>query len=51
VAEAAREAARLRAALQDALEGLEEMIGYVSPYFREKWELDGYISRAKTVLE
>jgi hypothetical protein len=44
------DAAALRAALEDALEGLEEMLGYVPPYFRWKWELEGYITRARATL-
>jgi hypothetical protein len=41
---------RLRDALADALSGLHEMIGYASEYFREKWDLDGYIDRATEAL-
>lgn len=37
-------------ALHDALDGLEEMICYCTPYFIEKWELDGYITRARATL-
>lgn len=37
--------------LEDALEGLEEMIGYVPEYFRDKWDLQGYIDRAKEALK
>jgi len=37
-------------ALRDALEGLEEMRPYVSDYFAEKWEHDGYIERARNAL-
>lgn len=39
-----------REALEDALDGLEEMIGYVPEYFREKWGHDAYIDRAREVL-
>lgn len=39
-----------RAALKDALDGMEEMIGYVPEYFREKWEHDAYIERARKAL-
>ncbi len=42
--------ATLRAVLADAVEGMEDMIGYVGPYFREKWDHDGYIARAKAAL-
>jgi hypothetical protein len=41
----------LRAALADALEGLEDMFPYVPEYFREKWEHQGYIDRARAALE
>jgi hypothetical protein len=44
------EAARLRAALTDALDGLEDMVGYVDPYFSEKWDHQGYIDRARSAL-
>lgn len=37
-------------ALAEALEGMEEMIPYVDPYFREKWNLDQYIENAKRAL-
>src|SRR5688572_19850561 len=46
----AREA-RLAAALTDAIEGMEEMAGYVEPYFREKWDHDGYLKRAGDALK
>lgn len=48
--ESAREKLRLIAALKDALEGMEDMIGYVPEYFQEKWSHQGYIDRAKAVL-
>jgi hypothetical protein len=41
---------RLTAALEDALEGLQEMIGYVSPYFQDKYDYRAYIERAQTAL-
>jgi len=41
----------LRDALEDALEGLEDMIGYVSDYFREKHKHDLYISDAREALD
>ncbi|AHH98265.1 DUF2283 domain-containing protein [Kutzneria albida] len=41
---------RLKAALADALEGLEDMLPYVSEYFAEKWNHAGYIQRAKEAL-
>jgi hypothetical protein len=40
----------LRAHLADALEGMEDMVGYVGDYFREKWGHDEYIARAKAAL-
>jgi hypothetical protein len=46
--EAERDA--LRAALADALEGMQDMVGYVGEYFREKWGHDEYIERAKAAL-
>ena len=42
---------RLRAALVDAIEGMEDMRPYVDPYFAEKWEHDGYIERAKAMVK
>lgn len=41
----------LRAALEDALEGLEEITGYVPEYFQSKWDHQGYIDRARAALE
>jgi hypothetical protein len=40
----------LRASLADALEGMQDMVGYVGDYFRDKWGHDEYIERAKTAL-
>lgn len=37
-------------ALKDALDGLEDMFPYVPEFFREKWEHQGYIDRAKAAL-
>jgi hypothetical protein len=39
-----------REALEDALDGLCEMIGYVPEYFIWKWSLQDYIDRAERVL-
>ena len=39
-----------RKALEDALEGMREMIGYVPDYFVWKWDLQSYIDRAEKVL-
>lgn len=39
-----------RAALEDALEGLEEMYPYVPEQFQWKHYLDEYIARARAVL-
>ncbi len=42
--------AELERALADALEGMEDMVLYVSEYFRKKWGHDDYIRRARGVL-
>ena len=39
-----------REALEDALEGLRDMIAYVPEQFQEKWEHPGYVERAEAVL-
>ena len=39
-----------RAALADALDGLEDMFGYVPEYFQWKWDHQGYIDRARAAL-
>lgn len=41
---------QLIAALQDAREGLEEMLPYVPEYFQKKWQLREYITRADAAL-
>jgi aminopeptidase-like protein len=41
---------KLEAALRDALEGMEDMIVYVPSYYREKWNLDCYITSAREAL-
>ena len=41
----------LRAALEDADEGMREMFPYVPEYFAEKWGLMDYITRAGEALE
>lgn len=46
----AAERERWHAALADALEGLEDMFAYVPEFFREKWEHQGYIDRARAAL-
>lgn len=38
---------KARAAMKDALEGLEEMLPYIDGYFVEKWKLGGYVDRAR----
>ncbi len=43
--------AETRKALRDAHQGMIEMRPYVSDYFAEKWDHDGYIRRAKAALE
>lgn len=40
----------LRHILQDAIEGMEEMLHYVPEYFQKKWDHQGYIDRAKQCL-
>ena len=50
MAETARQRAALRAALEDAIEGMEDMLPYVDPYFQWKWGHQGYIDRAKAAL-
>jgi hypothetical protein len=42
--------ARLVEALDDALDGMQDMIGYVPEYFQEKWSHQSFIDRAKAVL-
>jgi hypothetical protein len=44
------EVARLRAALADAVEGMEEMRGYVPSFFAQKWDHAGYVERARAAL-
>ena len=41
---------KLHAALVDALEGLEDMIGYIPEYFRWKHGHQDYIDRAKAAI-
>lgn len=41
----------LRGGLEDALEGLREMLPYVPEFFVRKWDLASYIERAKDTLE
>jgi hypothetical protein len=50
MAETARQRGQLAAALKDALDGMEDMIGYVPEYFQEKWSHRDYIDRAKAAL-
>jgi hypothetical protein len=50
VSESARQLLALVAALKDALDGMEDMIGYVPGYFQEKWDHRAYIDRAKATL-
>lgn len=44
------EVTRLREALAEAIEDMEDMIVYVPQYFREKWRHDRAISKAKRAL-
>ena len=41
----------LRTALADAIECIESWGAYATPYFRDKWDLDGDIKRLEAVLE
>ena len=41
---------RLYEGLEDALEGMESMIDYCPEYFQDKWDLRGYIERARQTL-
>ena len=41
----------LREALKEAVEELEDMVGYVSEYFRDKWGYDETIARLKAIAE
>lgn len=50
MSESARQRLMLRKALEEAVEGMEDMIAYVPEYFREKWDHQGYINRAKEAL-
>ncbi len=43
-------AERAEAALRNAMEGLEEALPYVPEFFRNKWDLDTYVTRAKNAL-
>ena len=45
------EAEHYRKALENALEGLEEMFPYVPEYFQWKWALQDYIDRAREALK
>ncbi len=42
---------RLRAVLEDALEGMQDMVPYVPDYFRQKWGHQGYVDRASAALK
>ncbi len=43
--------ARLRLALENALEGMREMLPYVPDHFREKWSLDLYVVETENALK
>jgi hypothetical protein len=45
----AEDVRRLRVALRQAIEEMEDMVPYVPEYFREKWEYDATIARLKVV--
>jgi len=40
----------LRDALDQAIDGMEDMIGYVPEYFRNKWKHDDCITKAREAL-
>lgn len=44
------EAAVLRVALENAIEGIEDMIVYVPEYFREKWGYDESLARIREAV-
>lgn len=50
-AELEAENERLRGGFAALLEAAEDMRGYVSDYFAEKWDHDGELARARAVLE
>jgi len=40
----------LASELEEAIEGMEDMIPYVPDYFRNKWNHDAFITRARAAL-
>lgn len=42
--------ANLRLALEDAVEGMEEMLPYVPEYFRTKWSLDEFLNNGRKAV-
>ena len=50
MSETARQRLRLIEALEDARDGMEDMIGYVPDYFVQKWDHQDYIDRANAAL-
>ena len=50
-AQVANERDALRTGLADAIECIESWGAYATPYFRDKWDLDGDIKRLEAVLE
>jgi hypothetical protein len=48
--EAEDRANRLHRALLEAIDELEDMVGYVPEYFREKWDYDATILRLRKAL-
>ena len=42
---------RLRGALTEAIESVEDWSGYASPYFRDKYDVEGQISSLRSVLK
>lgn len=47
---AAAERERLRPVLADAVDGMEDMLGYIPEHFRRKGGHQGYLDRAKAAL-
>jgi len=43
--------AELRGALTEAIESIEDWSGYASPYFRDKYDVEGQIASLRSVLK
>jgi len=48
---AAVEIERLRAALREARDDVDSWGAYASPYFQEKWDLEGDLARIDAALK